>query len=72
MLALEKKYENASLGADLNMEHIQYLRKLADKHGFTLAGLRSFDRPLTSEELERVRDLRANASDSGDIVVQNA
>lgn len=72
MLALEKRYENASLGADLNIEHIQYLRELADKHGFALAGLRSFDRPLTSEELERVRRLRAKGADTEDKIAQNA
>lgn len=58
MLALEKRYQNASLGADLNMEHIQYVRELAAKHGFKLAGLRSFDRPLTPADVNQVKRLR--------------
>ncbi len=58
MLALEQRYENASLGADLNMEHIQYVRELAQTHGFRLAGLRSFDRPITEEARAKAKQLR--------------
>ena len=67
MLALEKRYENASLGADLNMEHIQYMRGLAEKHGFRLAGLRSFDRPVTPAALAQTKKMRLAGS-----VVQDA
>ncbi len=49
LLALEKDYRDISLGTDLNLETINYLQKLEKKHGFRLAGLRSFDRPLDED-----------------------
>lgn len=54
MLALEHHYTDMSLGADLRLENMLYLRRLAAKHGFELAQLRSFDRPLREEEWEQV------------------
>lgn len=46
MLALEGRYEHMSIGADLSLEHLELMRGLAKKLGFTLAGFRAFDRPL--------------------------
>jgi hypothetical protein len=40
------------------MEHIQYVRELAQTHGFRLAGLRSFDRPITEEACAKAKQLR--------------
>lgn len=54
MLALEQRYENASLGADLNIAYMNELRDLASQQGFELAGLRSFDTPLTKCEWDHV------------------
>lgn len=54
MLALEKRYENISLGANLDLDTLLLMRELADKHGFALAGLRSFDRPLSQEAWDRI------------------
>ncbi len=54
MLALEHRYEHASLGVDLNIEHMNYLREQAKSHGFALAGFRSFDQPLTEADWQRV------------------
>jgi len=58
MLALEKHYEHTSIGADLSLEHLELMRSLAQKLGFTLAGFRAFDRPLDPAVWERVRALR--------------
>lgn len=58
MLALEKRYEHTSLGADLNLGQLQLMRELAEKQGFALAGFRNFDRPLAPGVWERVRSLR--------------
>lgn len=60
MLALEHHYEHTSIGADLDIDTILYTKDLAEKHGFTLADLRSFDRPLTKEEWEHVVVARQN------------
>jgi acetylornithine/succinyldiaminopimelate/putrescine aminotransferase/predicted amino acid dehydrogenase len=58
MLALEHIYEDTSIGSDLSLETTDQIRELAAKHGFKLAGLRSFDRPLTQEEWSRVCEAR--------------
>lgn len=56
ILALEKRYENFSLGRDLTVEQIEEIAVLAKKHGFRLGGLRSFERALTAEEIARVKE----------------
>jgi acetylornithine/succinyldiaminopimelate/putrescine aminotransferase/predicted amino acid dehydrogenase len=62
MLALEHHYENFSIGTDFSLESVEYTKELAKKHGFTLAGLRSFDRPLSQEEWEKVCTARLRVS----------
>ena len=59
MLALEKRYEHASIGSNLELDFILHTRELADKHGFSLAELRSFDRPLGDQEWNRIVRARA-------------
>jgi acetylornithine/succinyldiaminopimelate/putrescine aminotransferase/predicted amino acid dehydrogenase len=59
MLALEGLYEHCSLGIDINMEVINSFKALAKKHGFRLAGLRSFDKPLSEEAWNNVVQARA-------------
>src|SRR5207244_7701416 len=46
MLTLAGHLEHTSLGADLSPETLRLLRSLADEHGFRVAKLRSFGRPL--------------------------
>jgi predicted amino acid dehydrogenase len=46
MLALERRYENTSLGRDLQEDTLATLRSFAVKHGFRLAELRSRQRPV--------------------------
>lgn len=55
VLALEKRFENFSLGRELSVEKIDEINTLAKKHGFKLAGLRSFERALTNETIEKIR-----------------
>jgi len=55
ILALEERYENWSLGRDLSVDRILGIAKLARKHGFELAGFRSFEKPVTREEIEAVK-----------------
>ena len=54
MLALEHHYEHFGLGIDINAATVDYTRELAKKHGFKLAGFRSFDRPLSEEAWKKV------------------
>lgn len=59
MLALEHHYTDTSLGTDLNLETILWMRDLARRHGFQVAQLRSFDRPLAEAEWQRLLAARA-------------
>jgi acetylornithine/succinyldiaminopimelate/putrescine aminotransferase/predicted amino acid dehydrogenase len=63
MLALERRYEHFSLGVDITIDNIQYFRDLAAKHGFRLAGFRSFDRPLAPETFAAVLEARQRRPD---------
>lgn len=55
ILALEGRYESYTLGRELSIHQVQEISRLAKKHGFKVAGLRSFDRPLTLEDINRVK-----------------
>jgi hypothetical protein len=52
---LEGRYENFTLGRNITIEQIETISALADKHRFTLAGFRNFERPVTEEEIATVR-----------------
>lgn len=56
LLALEGRYENFSLGRGLRVEQVEEIARIADKHGFKLAGFRSFDHFVTDEEILAVRE----------------
>lgn len=55
ILALEGHCEDYSLGRNLQLARVQEITKLAEKHGFGLAGFRSFERAVSAEQIERVR-----------------
>lgn len=55
ILALENRYESYSLGRDLDVAKVHEIQALAKKHGFKLAGLRSFERAVTDEYVQQVR-----------------
>lgn len=56
ILALEKRYENFSLGRDMTVSQIDEITALAAKHGFKLAGFRSFERAVTPEVIESIKE----------------
>ena len=55
ILALEERYESYSLGRDLSLDRVKEIAALAEKHGFKLAGFRSFEKQVTQEYIEGVR-----------------
>lgn len=55
ILALEERYENYSLGRELSLARVHEIARLAEKHGFKLAGFRSFERQVTEEYLASVK-----------------
>jgi len=55
LLALEGRYESFSLGKELDLTRVREIARLAEKHGFELAGLRSFEKAVTEEQIARIR-----------------
>lgn len=55
MLALEGRIESFTLGKEVSLEQVEQTQQMAHKHGFRLAGFRSFERAISAEEIERIR-----------------
>lgn len=53
-LAMEGRYEDYTIGRDLSIDRIEEIEGIATKHGFKLAGLRSFERAVTPETITHV------------------
>lgn len=56
ILAMEGRFEVFSIGRGIRIEKVQEIQQLAAKQGFKLAGFRSFDRLVTDEMIDRVRE----------------
>jgi predicted amino acid dehydrogenase len=56
LLALEGRLEPFTLGRDIRPDRILEIASIASKHGFKLAGLRSFERQLSEEQIRQVRE----------------
>jgi predicted amino acid dehydrogenase len=55
MLALEGRYESFTLGKTVSIAQAEEMHQLAVKHGFRLAGFRSFERAVTDDYIASVR-----------------
>ncbi|MDW7675073.1 MAG: shikimate dehydrogenase [Bacillota bacterium] len=55
ILTLEKRFENFTLGRDLSIGQVEEISKLADKHGFKLAGFRSFEKAVSDEQITSIK-----------------
>lgn len=55
ILAMEGRYESFTLGKDIKLKQVDEITRLAAKHGFRLAGFRSFERAVTEEQIDRIR-----------------
>lgn len=58
MLALEGRAESFTLGKDVSVEQVIETVRMAEKHGFELAGFRSFEKEVGAEAIERARNAR--------------
>jgi predicted amino acid dehydrogenase len=54
-LALEERFEDYTLGKYLTRERVEEINVIATKHGFRLSGFRSFEREVTLQQIEMVR-----------------
>lgn len=55
-LALEGRYEDYTLGKEISIEQALEIGEIATRHGFKLAGFRTFEQPVTPEQIARVRE----------------
>lgn len=55
MLALDHRYENFTLGKEVTAAQVDEINRIATRHGFRLAGFRSFERAVSDAEIERIR-----------------
>ncbi|MCL6450848.1 MAG: hypothetical protein K6T75_06110 [Acetobacteraceae bacterium] len=61
ILALEGRLESFTLGRELTVEQVDEITRLASKHGFGLAGFRSFERELDPGRVALIRARAAGA-----------
>jgi predicted amino acid dehydrogenase len=54
-LALESRFEDYTLGKHITRERVDEITAIAEKHGFRLSGFRSFEREVTPQQIEAVR-----------------
>ncbi|MDI9638800.1 hypothetical protein QPK87_18635 [Kamptonema cortianum] len=58
ILALEQRLENFTLGKDVSVSQVEEIQSLAAKHGFKVAGYRSFEKAVGEREINFVREAR--------------
>ena len=58
MLALDDRAENFTIGKDVSVEQVEETWRLAEKHGFGLAGFRSFEREVGPDAILRAKTAR--------------
>jgi fatty aldehyde-generating acyl-ACP reductase len=54
-LSLEGRFEDYTVGKNITRPQVEEISAIATKHGFRLGGFRSFEREITEEQLEKVR-----------------
>jgi predicted amino acid dehydrogenase len=57
LLAMEGRFENFTLGRNIEMEKVKEIYRLMNKHGLKLEGLRSFGRYVSDQEIASKREL---------------
>lgn len=55
MLALEGRYESFTLGKAVSVDQVNEITRISDRHGFRLAGFRSFEKAVTEEQIAQIR-----------------
>ncbi len=54
-LALDDRYESFTLGKEVTVRQVEEINHICRRHGFRLAGFRSFEKAITQQEIERIR-----------------
>jgi predicted amino acid dehydrogenase len=54
-LALEGRFEDYTLGKHITRDRVDEITQIATKHGFKISGFRSFEHPVTPEQIDLIR-----------------
>ncbi len=54
-LALEGRFEDYTVGKNIDLQRVKEITAISQKHGFRLSGFRSFEREVTEAQIESVR-----------------
>jgi fatty aldehyde-generating acyl-ACP reductase len=54
-LALEGCYKSYTLGKEITLEQVQTMSAMATQHGFKVSGFRSFERAVTDESINQIK-----------------
>ncbi len=66
LLAMDGRFENYTVGRNLELERVKEMYRMFKKHGFQLAGLRSFGKYITDADVESKRALARELSANPD------
>jgi fatty aldehyde-generating acyl-ACP reductase len=58
-LALDGRYEDYTIGKEIALERVLEIGAIAERHGFRLSGFRSFEKAVTNEHINDVRERAA-------------
>ncbi len=55
ILALEQRYDDYTLGAEVQLDRVEEIHALMRKHGFHISGFRRFERKISDDEVDAIR-----------------
>ena len=70
LLAMEGLFVDFTIGRDIEIGKVKQIHGLFEKHGFRLAGLRSFDQPVDEHMVAEKRRLAAELRANPDLLAQ--
>ncbi len=70
LLAMEGRFEDYTLGRNLSLERVKEIYRLFNKHQFKLAGLRSFGKYITDEDVLQKRALAERLRNDQDLLAR--
>jgi len=56
-LALDGRFEDYTIGKNITRQQVEEITEISNRHGFRLGGFRSFERQVTPQQFENVRQL---------------
>ena len=62
LLALEHRYNDYTLGAEVDLNRVEEIHALMRTHGFRLSGLRRFERRISDDEVDEIRRAAARGA----------